>query len=57
VYIAGATCAAGGLLALLTIRNPARPPAPEAEPECPYACGVGAPGLRPELAAVGAAKA
>jgi EmrB/QacA subfamily drug resistance transporter len=57
VYIAGATCAAGGLLALLTIRNPARPPAPEAEPECPYACGVGAPGLRPDLAAAGAAKA
>jgi EmrB/QacA subfamily drug resistance transporter len=54
VYIAGATCAAGGLLAVLTIRNPARPPAPEAEPECPYACGVGSPGLRPGLAGAAA---
>jgi hypothetical protein len=51
VYIAGATCAAGGLLAVLTIRNPARPPAPATEPACPYACGVGAPGLRPDLLA------
>jgi EmrB/QacA subfamily drug resistance transporter len=50
VYIAGATCAAGGLLAVLTIRNPARPPAPEAQAQCPYACGVGSPGLRPDLA-------
>jgi EmrB/QacA subfamily drug resistance transporter len=57
VYIAGATCAAGGLLAVLTIRNPARPAAHEPEPECPYACGVGAPGLRPELAAAATAKA
>jgi EmrB/QacA subfamily drug resistance transporter len=56
VYIAGATCAAGGLLAVLTIRNPARPPSPAPEPECPYACGVGAPGLRPDLVAVAPAK-
>lgn len=56
VYIAGAASAAGGLLAVLTIRNPARPTAAEPEPECPYACGVGAPGLRPDLAATGAAK-
>jgi EmrB/QacA subfamily drug resistance transporter len=56
VYIAGATCAAGGLLAVVTIRNPARPPSPAPEPECPYACGVGAPGLRPDLVAVAPAK-
>lgn len=56
VYIAGAASAAGGLLAVLTIRNPARLPEREAEPECPYACGVGAPGLRSDLAAAGAAK-
>ena len=56
VYIAGAASAAGGLLAVLTIRNPARPKAGAAEPECPYACGVGAPGLRPDLAAAGAPK-
>jgi len=29
VLIAGAICAAGGLLALVTIRNPAHTPAPE----------------------------
>ena len=47
VYISGAACAAGGVLALLTIRNPARKPAPGAEPECPYFCGVAGPPLRP----------
>ena len=57
VYIAGATCAAGGLLAVLTIRNPARPPTHRPEPECPYTCGVGAPGLRPDLATAGPAPA
>ncbi len=51
VYIAGAASAAGGLLALLTIRNPVRPPPPEAAPECPYACALGSPGLRPSVAA------
>jgi MFS family permease len=56
VYIAGATCAAGGLLAVLTIRNPARPPRAATEPACPYACGVGAPGLRPDLVAPASAK-
>jgi EmrB/QacA subfamily drug resistance transporter len=45
VYISGAACALGGLLALLTIRNPARKATTGAEPECPYACGVGAPPL------------
>jgi EmrB/QacA subfamily drug resistance transporter len=56
VYIAGATSAAGGLLAVLTIRNPSRRPAPEAEPACPFACGVGSPGLRPDLAAAPSAR-
>jgi EmrB/QacA subfamily drug resistance transporter len=56
VYIAGATCAAGGLLAVLTIRNPARPPAAAPEPKCPYACGVGAPGLRPDPVSVASAE-
>jgi EmrB/QacA subfamily drug resistance transporter len=55
VYIAGATCAAGGLLAVLTIRNPARRPAPGTEPECPHFCGVAGPPLRPRLAAAGTA--
>jgi EmrB/QacA subfamily drug resistance transporter len=56
VYIAGATSVAGGLLAVLTIRNPSRRPAPEAEPACPYACGLGSPGLRPDLAAATSAR-
>jgi EmrB/QacA subfamily drug resistance transporter len=51
VYISGAACAAGGLLALLTIRNPARRPAPGAEPESPHFCGVSGPPLRPDLVA------
>jgi MFS family permease len=55
VYISGAACAAGGLLAVLTIRNPARRPAPGAEPHCPYSCGVGAPPLRAELTPAGTA--
>jgi EmrB/QacA subfamily drug resistance transporter len=54
VYISGAACAAGGLLAVLTIRNPARKPAPGAEPECPYSCGVGGPPLAAALAPAGA---
>lgn len=43
MYIAGATCVAGGVLAVLTIRNPARPLAEEAEPKCPFSCGVTVP--------------
>jgi EmrB/QacA subfamily drug resistance transporter len=45
MYIAGATCAAGGLLAVLTIRNPARPPQAAPEPKCPYSCTLGGPPL------------
>jgi MFS family permease len=51
VYISGAVCAAGGLLAVLTIRNPARRPAPAAEPRCPYSCAVSIPPPRPLVAA------
>ncbi|HSZ37652.1 MAG TPA: MFS transporter [Acidimicrobiales bacterium] len=47
MYISGVTCAAGGLLAVLTIRNPARRPAEEAEVKCPYSCAVGVPPPRP----------
>jgi hypothetical protein len=43
VYISSVACASGGLLALLTIRNPARQPRPDAEPERPYFCGVAGP--------------
>jgi MFS family permease len=53
VYISGAACALGGLLAVLTIRNPARKPAPGAEPECPYSCGVGGPPLAAALVQAG----
>jgi EmrB/QacA subfamily drug resistance transporter len=55
VYIAGATCAAGGLLAVLTIRNPARPPAKDAELKCPYSCPVSIPPPRPVVAPAGSA--
>jgi EmrB/QacA subfamily drug resistance transporter len=48
VLIAGATCVGGGLLAVITIRNPPRVvgPAPA------FHCAVGAPPLRPALAGV-----
>jgi sugar phosphate permease len=53
VLIAGATCAAGGLLALVTIRNPTRRAAPEESPDhgdpalrC-AACPVLAPHIKP----------
>jgi EmrB/QacA subfamily drug resistance transporter len=51
VYISGATCAFGGLIAALTIRNPARPPAQAAEAKCPYSCAVTIPPPRPLVAA------
>jgi EmrB/QacA subfamily drug resistance transporter len=46
VFVAGATCAAGGLLAVLTIRNPARP-APTEESPPTYHCTLFGPPLRP----------
>jgi MFS family permease len=45
MYIAAATAAAGGLLAVLTIRNPARPPKAAPEPKCRYSCTLGGPPL------------
>jgi hypothetical protein len=51
VYISGATCALGGLIAVLTIRNPARPPAKVAGAKCPYSCAVTIPPPRPLVAA------
>ena len=58
MYIAGATCVAGGVLAVLTIRNPARPPATAPEPKCPFSCGVTVPpAAQPLAAAAGGTKA
>ena len=53
MYIAGATCVAGGILAVLTIRNPARLPAKDAEPKCPFSCGVTVPPPAQPLIAAG----
>lgn len=44
--IASVICAAGGLLAAATIRNPHRPPAPQARPTPEYHCAADAPPLR-----------
>ena len=58
MYIAGATCVAGGVLAVLTIRNPARPPAKVAEPKWPFSCGVTVPpAAQPLIAAAGSTSA
>jgi EmrB/QacA subfamily drug resistance transporter len=53
VFIAGAASAAGGLLAFLTIRNPARPPKKEEEPVCTFHCAVGGAPLAPTLEPAG----
>jgi EmrB/QacA subfamily drug resistance transporter len=45
VTIAAGACVAGGVLAALAIRNPARPPAPVAEHECLH-CALDAPPVR-----------
>ena len=50
VYISAATSAAGGLVAVLTIRNPARR-AEQVPPRGVYQCGVGAPPLQVSVAA------
>ena len=57
VFIAGGASAAGGLLAVLLIRNPPRrAPTAEgaAEAPCTFHCGVGAPPLRPVAVAAAA---
>ena len=56
MLISGVVCAAGGLLAALTIRNPARTPAAVVaaeEQEPTWHCGVSGPPLNPSLAAAG----
>ena len=52
MLISAALCAAGGVLAALTIRNPARAPAPVADERC-WSCGVSGPPTRPSLVAAG----
>jgi EmrB/QacA subfamily drug resistance transporter len=50
MLISGFACAAGGVLAALTIRNPVRPPAAAAAtPEPVWNCGVSGPPLNPSL--------
>jgi hypothetical protein len=54
MLISGAVCAAGGVLAALTIRNPVRRPAggrPAKELQPTWNCGVSAPPVNPSLAA------
>jgi EmrB/QacA subfamily drug resistance transporter len=53
MLISGVVCAAGGLIAALTIRNPARAPAHVRDDEPCWSCGVSGPPLRPTLAAAG----
>jgi EmrB/QacA subfamily drug resistance transporter len=50
VYISAALCAAAGVLAALTIRNPARAARAAAAP-CPMHCGLDAPARLPAAAA------
>jgi EmrB/QacA subfamily drug resistance transporter len=50
MYISAAAAAAGGLVAVLTIRNPARRPA-EKPPPVVYTCGIAGPPLQPALVA------
>jgi EmrB/QacA subfamily drug resistance transporter len=54
MFISAVTCAAGGLLALLTIRNPARPRPCVGDERGTFSCALGAPPLRSSLARVGA---
>ncbi|MGA2930633.1 MAG: DHA2 family efflux MFS transporter permease subunit [Acidimicrobiales bacterium] len=53
MLISGLTCAAGGLIAALTIRNPSRGPAPVHHDQLCWSCGVSGPPLQPALAAAG----
>ncbi len=53
VLISAALCAFGGLIAALTIRNPARPPVPLAEREPCWSCGISSPPARSTLVAAG----
>jgi hypothetical protein len=51
MYISAAASAAGGLLAALTIRNPARKP--KEEPACKWNCAVAGTPLNPALQPAG----
>ena len=53
VLISAGLCALGGLVAALTIRNPARPPVPVAESEPCWSCGISGPPARSSLPAAG----
>jgi MFS family permease len=53
MLISGVTCAAGGLVAALTIRNPSHGPAPVHRDERCWSCPVSGPPLQPALAAAG----
>lgn len=46
VWVAAGACAAGGVLAALTIRNPSAPPEPRPTPEGEVHCALDAPPLR-----------
>jgi len=50
MLISAALCAAGGVLAALTIRNPARAPTRRPDEPC-WSCGVSGPPTRPSLLA------
>jgi EmrB/QacA subfamily drug resistance transporter len=54
MFISAATCAAGGLLAVFTIRNPARTRPCVGDERGTFSCALGAPPLRNSLARVGA---
>jgi EmrB/QacA subfamily drug resistance transporter len=54
MFISAATCAAGGLIAVLTIRNPARTRPCIGDEQGTFSCALGAPPLRSSLARVGA---
>jgi len=43
MLISGLTCAAGGVIAALTIRNPSRAPAPASHDKACWSCGVSGP--------------
>jgi EmrB/QacA subfamily drug resistance transporter len=52
MFVTSIVSTAGGLLAVLTIRNPARPAAPPAAPARTFSCTLSAPPLRPAPAGV-----
>jgi len=53
MFISAATCAGGGLIAVLTIRNPARTRPCVGDEQGTFSCALGAPPLRRSLAPAG----